>query len=1450
MQRVPYLILLPLFLPFLVIGQQTNGSVSVGSSITATDDAKPWLSSSGDFTFGFQRIQGNDGFLLSIWYDKIPEKTIIWYPEAGPTVPRGSKVELTDGRGLVLRDPLGVEVWTSGSASDIAYGVMNDTDLASNFAYAAYYATGTDDSSNQSSSGEQLIFDATGYLYLLRRNGKRFDLTPSQELPLGDYYYRVTLDFDGVLTQYYHPKDSTNNSSWGIVWSYPENICLSFRGFEDSGACGFNNVCSLGQDNRPKCECPRGFSLLDPNDPYGDCKPYYFPNCEEDVSNAFEFVELTDIYWPTSDYVIVGNNLAMMNKSQDCKNACLNDCFCAVVIYRRNKCWKKKLPLSNGKVDDSLDVKAFVKSRKGDLPPSTPPHFSGKTNDRQTLIIVGSAFFGMSVLVNVVLIGAICVGFFLLYQKVSRNLNPGSKNIETTLTRFRYQQLVNATNGFKDELGNGAFGVVYKGVIGIKNVAVKKLDRMVEDGNKEFRTEVNAIARTHHKNLVQLLGYCDDGDQRLLVYEYMSNGTLASFLFGNMKPSWDHRCRIALGIAKALAYLHEECSTQIIHCDIKPQNILLDEYYNARISDFGLAKLLLMNQSRTNTGIRGTKGYVAPEWFRNGPVTVKVDVYSFERRLDLVVEDDSEALEDVKKQFPMAVVLLHLIFLTTFLRFVAAQTTNGSISVGASLTATPDVQPWLSSSGGFAFGFQQLQGNDDFLLCIWYDKIPEKTIVWYLKDGPMVRRGSRVELTGEFGLVLRDPQGRQVWTSGSNSDLAYGFMNDTGNFVIVGTNSIKIWESFNSPADTMLPTQVMGVDGVMNSKMSKTNFSGGRFQLRMLEDGNLVLNTRDILSDNAYDDYYISGTRDADDSTNSGYRLTFDATGYMYVLRRNGERFDLTTRDTLPPGDYYHRATLDFNGVFTQYYYPKNPTGNTSWEVLWSIPENICGAFGGSVGSGACGFNNVCSLEGNRPSCECPQGFSLLDPDDPNGDCKPDFTPSCDEGESSYGGDMFDFIELTNIDWPMSDYVHMNPSNEQSCKNSCSEDCFCAVAIFRANQCWKKRFPLSNGKKDTSLNVKAFLKSQKGGRIPRSPPRFSGENKDNGRRSLILVGSVLLSTSVFVIFILIGVICLGFFLIYKKKPRNPYASSKAVETNLARFTYQELVEATNGFKDELGNGAFGVVYKGVIGTTVVAVKKLDMVVQDGEKEFKTEVNAIAKTRHKNLLQLLGYCDDGEQRLLIYEYMSNGTLAVFLFGDMRPSWKERSYIAVGIAKGLAYLHEECSSQIIHCDIKPQNILLDEYYNAKISDFGLAKPLMMNQSRTNTGIRGTKGYVAPEWFRNTPVTVKVDVFSFGVLLLEIISCRKSVVFGNDNDDVEVLTDWAWDCYHEGRVDAFVENDMEGLDDLKRLTTFVKVGLWCVQENPCLRPTMREVIQILEGVVEVTEPPCPSPYSVTSV
>ncbi|KAM7497306.1 hypothetical protein LguiA_021720 [Lonicera macranthoides] len=798
--------------------------------------------------------------------------------------------------------------------------------------------------------------------------------------------------------------------------------------------------------------------------------------------------------------------------------------------------------------------------------------------------------------------------------------------------------------------------------------------------------------------------------------------------------------------------------------------------------------------------------------------------------------------------FPFSFFFLILVF-----PFSSLAQTNGTIPVGRTLTATQNSTPWLSPSGDFAFGFQFLPQNDLFLLSIWYYNLPEKTIVWYANDGNLVPSGSTLELSAQNGLVLTDPTGSELWSSTPiPTSIDHGFINDTGNFALFGSNSLILWESFKNPTDTLLPTQTMEINGVLNSRISDTNFSQGRFQFRMLEDGNAVLNPRDVLSNFAYEAYFWSNTYDGSNSSNSGLRLVFNETGHMFIVRRNGQIADLLDQAVTRSPDNYYRATLNFDGVFVMYSLPKRSNSEQNWTAIWTQPDNICLNLIGSIGSGACGYNSICKLDNNRrPFCECPLGYSLLNPNDKYGSCKPSFVQSCDENGPNSGEDLYSLEDLSNINWPLNDYERNYPISEEGCRNSCLNDCFCAVAIYNPGSgCWKKKLPLSNGHSNANITGTVLLKFKKGGfpeKGPDSSDRIPGPRRKQGNLSLAV--SLLLGSSVFVNFVLLGV---GFFHIYKKKIAKPMVgNNNIVETNLRSYSYEELVQATNGFTEELGRGSFGLVYKGVmdIGGTRsdVAIKMLNRVVQDGEKEFQAEVNAIAHTHHKNLVQLLGFCDEGENRLLVYEYMSYGTLASFLFMDTKPSWNLRTRIALGIARGLLYLHDECTVQIIHCDIKPQNILLDDYYNAKISDFGLAKLLMVDQSRIHTAIRGTKGYVAPEWFRNTPVTVKVDVYSFGVLLLEIVSCRKTLEYLSVGaGEREVLTDWVWDCFQEGKLEALVENDIEALNNMKIFERFVKVGIWCIQEDPFLRPSMRKVTQMLEGVVEVTPPPCPFPFS----
>ncbi|XP_009802537.1 G-type lectin S-receptor-like serine/threonine-protein kinase LECRK2 [Nicotiana tabacum] len=791
--------------------------------------------------------------------------------------------------------------------------------------------------------------------------------------------------------------------------------------------------------------------------------------------------------------------------------------------------------------------------------------------------------------------------------------------------------------------------------------------------------------------------------------------------------------------------------------------------------------------------------------------------------------------------------LLHHFLLICFLllpNFAWSQTKN-DVKIDSLLIAGDDkVSAWISPSGDFAFGFQQLGNEDQFLVSIWYNKISEKTIVWYANGDNPAPKGSRIELAADRGLVLTSPEQQEILISDPLiGTVAYGSMKDTGNFVLVNKNSESLWQSFNQSKDTILPSQEFVEGFKLSSRRSETNSSRGRFLLRMFQNGNIGIATVNLPSEHINENFYLLRSFDQLNATN--YQLKFNESGQIFHLVNNSQEVVLSKGEIGSSTRFYHRATLNFDGVFTLYQHPKEPKGNGVWSAVWSIPDNICYSFPTERGSGVCGYNRICRLSiDKRPDCQCPRAFSLVDPEDDYKGCIPDFMQDCGDNQDN-AGNQLEMETVTNIDWPTSDYELLQPFDEEKCKNACLNDCICAVSVFRENSCWKKKLPLSNGRVDNRVNSKAFIKRRKGNIAVEGPN--SREPKKKNQDTIILIISVFLGSSVFVNCLLLGVLSLGFLLVYRNKTSTFDRNESSMDQNLRYFSYKELSKATEGFKEELGRGAFGIVYKGIveIGKPIpIAVKKLDRIIQDGEEEFKTEVNVIGQTHHKNLVRLLGFCDEGPHRLLVYEFLNNGTLASFLFGDLKLTWNQRTQVALGIARGLLYLHNECSTQIIHCDIKPQNILLDNQYDPRISDFGLAKLLRMDQSETQTAIRGTKGYVAPEWFRNMAITVKADVYSFGVLLLEIICCRRNVDI-EAGEDKAILTYWAYDCYQEGTIYQLVENDSDAISDRKKLERFLMVAIWCIQEDPSLRPTMKKIVLMLEEIVEVPSPPCPNPF-----
>jgi serine/threonine protein kinase len=253
-------------------------------------------------------------------------------------------------------------------------------------------------------------------------------------------------------------------------------------------------------------------------------------------------------------------------------------------------------------------------------------------------------------------------------------------------------------------------------------------------------------------------------------------------------------------------------------------------------------------------------------------------------------------------------------------------------------------------------------------------------------------------------------------------------------------------------------------------------------------------------------------------------------------------------------------------------------------------------------------------------------------------------------------------------------------------------------------------------------------------------------------------------------------ITFGCWFMSRNEPVEALDGYKEISNHFRRYTYKELVRATTNFKDELGRGGSGVVYKGILDDgRLVAVKKLDDATQ-GEEEFQAELSLIGCINHMNLVRVCGFCLKGQHRILISEFVENGSLDKILFnvaqnGNNILRWHHRCKIAAGVAKGLAYLHHECLEWVLHCDVKPENILLDADLEPKIADFGLSK--LLNRIGPNpqiSRIRGTRGYIAPEWTHQLPITAKADVYSFGVVLLELVMGKRVSNVATNGDDTE--------------------------------------------------------------------------------
>ncbi|GMY04995.1 G-type lectin S-receptor-like serine/threonine-protein kinase At2g19130 [Fagus crenata] len=701
-------------------------------------------------------------------------------------------------------------------------------------------------------------------------------------------------------------------------------------------------------------------------------------------------------------------------------------------------------------------------------------------------------------------------------------------------------------------------------------------------------------------------------------------------------------------------------------------------------------------------------------------------------------------------------------------------------------------QTLTSRNGIFELGFFTPGKSHNYYLGIWYKTIAEKTVVWVANRDFLISdpSSSTLEISEDGYLMLKSLNYERVPPSLSWNyprripDSTIGVLLDNGNFILTSKfdNNIVLWQSFESfdqRTNTWLPGAKIGYDRLNNrstttltSWKSLDNPESGQFSAG-LENGTNHL----ILIYSGYKQY--SGKLTPKELNNQYINVS-------YVSNKNGSYFiySAVSPSTFP------RFVLNATGEFNLYVWDEDLR---QWNLVWKAPSlQYCELFG------FCGDFGICNQQ-KAPLCDCPNGFKPVDPTewdlyDYSRGCEGRNPLQCSDG----GNDTF--LPIPNLRLPKAS---RSPAvkNVEECKLDCLSDRECIAYIYY-NGCGIYGAPLMN------LQLSSDNMSRGNFHI-----RISAcESKNKKSRKVAWIVGVLVAA------LISSIVSSIIWKVY-------YAvgALEEVEFSLILFKYQDIRRATKNFSQKLGEGGFGSVFKGRLpNSTAIAVKKIRSLEQ-GEKQFRAEVSTLGAIQHVNILRLRGFCVEASKRFLVYEYMPKGSLESHLFQTVSIilAWKTRYRIAIGTARGLAYLHENCRD---------------------LADFGLAKVIGRDFSRILTTMRGTRGYLAPEWISGEAVTPKVDVFSYGKLLFEILSGRRNI---NMLDD-EICN------YFPARVAiamnkgedlrTFLDFQLEGRADMEELTRACKVACWCIQDDPKDRPTMGQVVKILEGVMQVGIPQIP--------
>nr|XP_023924332.1 L-type lectin-domain containing receptor kinase IV.1-like [Quercus suber]POE95825.1 l-type lectin-domain containing receptor kinase iv.2 [Quercus suber] len=367
-----------------------------------------------------------------------------------------------------------------------------------------------------------------------------------------------------------------------------------------------------------------------------------------------------------------------------------------------------------------------------------------------------------------------------------------------------------------------------------------------------------------------------------------------------------------------------------------------------------------------------------------------------------------------------------------------------------------------------------------------------------------------------------------------------------------------------------------------------------------------------------------------------------------------------------------------------------------------------------------------------------------------------------------------------------------------------------------------------------SFNKSGQAQSLDVSKLPQ-PPRQRKSKDKRGQITMILIIAV----------VVVLILVTGAIFILRRKKYAEILEDWENEYGPHRFSYKNLCKATKGFtnKELLGEGGFGKVYKGTLRSSniQIAVKRVSHDSKQGMKEFVAEIISMGRLRHRNLVQLLGYCRRKGELLLVYDYMSNGSLDKFLYGNEKPklNWLQRFQILKGVASGLLYLHEEWEQVVLHRDVKASNVLLDAELNGRLGDFGLARLCDHGTNTQTTNVAGTVGYLAPELTRTGRATTCTDVFAFGAFMLEVACGRKPIEPQGQPEEV-ILVDWVLECWRKGAILDASDPRLESNYVVEEMKLVLKLGLLCSHSTPAARPSMKQVMQFLDGNADLPELP----------